>query len=414
MFLLSFVFFVIFGVINTAHAQGDWWDKGNGGFVLACPGQNLRTLDLYELQSRYQEQMSLDKKFSASLDQRVNYLLDKVAVLNPVRAMKYKKWFLEFFNELQFTDNALQANPDIGFGQVPAGCSLELAVFQRNPGIINQYRYIVRKTLWEQLEVIEQAALVLHELIYREAAQQDNQHQTSERSRFLNAWINSEEFSKASLQEYLFRLQSLHFRDAEYGSHQIYLGLYNEDKKSWNKSDLSFFDSGVAAVITVDSKDPAASQLISPDVRSCIEEKMAVGPLYLDEAGRPALWKTTLPKGEICPFQIQNVSFESLKGYDGTILGSQFHFYDQHRTEVSGTYDFPHRFYFNRFRFNLLSPTIQIKHLLNGEHVELIVFSDVTACRSSVAQWIQVTTSKSGTVEFYDFDDLISRIPECP
>ncbi|MNK93819.1 hypothetical protein D3C87_1139980 [compost metagenome] len=413
MFLLSFVFLVVFGVTNTAHAQGDWWDKGNGGFVLACSGQKLRTFDLYELQSRYEDQMSLDRNFSASLDQRVNYLLDKVAVLNPARALKYRKWFLEFFNELQFTNNSLQANPDIGFGQVPIGCTLELAVFQRNPGIINRYRYTVRKTLWERLDVIEQAALVLHELIYREAAQQDNQHQTSERSRFFNAWINSEEFSKTSIQEYLFRLQLLHFRDAEYGSHQIYLGLYNEDKKSWDQYDLSFFDSGVAGVITVDSKDPAASQLISSYVRSCLEEKRAVGPLFLDESGRPSLWKTTLPNGEICPFQIQNANFDNPKGYSGTILGSQFHFYDQHRMEVSGTYDFPNRFFFNRFRFDLLSPTIQIRHLLNGEHVELIVFSDVNVCRSKVAQWIQVTTSKSGTIEFYNFDDLMSRVPEC-
>ena len=415
MFLFSFGLHLVFAFTNTAHAQADWWDKGNGGFVLACAGQNLRTFDLYELQDRYEDQMSLDKNSSENLDERVNYLLDKIAVLNPVRAQKYRKWFLDFFSELQFTNDSLQANPDIGFGQVPAGCSLELAVFQRNPGIINRYRYTVRKTLWDQLDVIGQAALVLHELIYREAVQQDNQHQTSERSRFLNAWINSKEFSRVSLNEYLSRLQALHFRDAEYGLHQIYLGHYNEDKRAWEKFDLKFFESGSVATITVDAKDPLASQLITPKVRSCLERKIAVGELHLDEAGNPLSWRATLPKNEICAFEIQNLNIKNLKGFNGSIRGSQFHFFDQHRVEVSGIYDHPYRFYFSGYRFDLLSPTMQIKHVLNGEKVERVVFSDVGACQFTTASWIRVVTSNSDKMEFElsDLQNQVERLPVC-
>lgn len=416
--LSSFFFSALLFTASSALALngGDWWDKGNGGFALSCPDQKLRTFDLYELQNRYEDTMTLDEKAQDSLNQRVHYLLDKVAALNPARASKYRAWYQDFHKESQFTEEVLQGTPDIGLGQIPESCSLEIVIFQRSPGILNPYRYTIRKAHWNRLSTIDQAALVMHELIYREASEADNQHLTSERSRYLNAWINSLEFSKVSLNEYLIRLQKLRFRDAEYGSHKIYLGRYNTANKSWVESTLSLSEANNTAVVTVDIKDADAARLVSPLLSFCLTKIKAEGQLYLDSAGHARSWQTDLPPGETCSFRLQDFESGRRHGYRGAIQGNQFNFFEQNKFEVIGAYDYSHRFNYAGFRFDLFSPAIRMKHVLNAAMVDKIIIPSVEACRSDMGNFIQLVHANSGLLIFSleDLEAEIKSIPTCP
>lgn len=136
---------------SVSFAQ-DWYEKGNGGFVVTCPGKPQQVLDIYELENRFQIQthqetanpvlqnMVLDLDKSESLDQRVQYLLSKIARLNPSRAQLYAQWYKSFPAEAEFLPG-IHLNPigDTGLAVPGEGCSLQQAVFQRAPGILNKF-----------------------------------------------------------------------------------------------------------------------------------------------------------------------------------------------------------------------------------------------------------------------------------
>ncbi|WP_413944343.1 hypothetical protein [Bdellovibrio sp. HCB-162] len=246
-----FVLLFLFPSLSFASSGGDWYEKGNGGFVVMCDKEALMVFDLFEAQVRYK--MIFDGQALGTLDERVEYLLTKFDKHNKSRAALYRRWYKEFFNEAEFIPNA-KFNPtgDIGFGYIPKNCSLEQVIFQRAPNILNQFRYLINLDLWQALSIENQAALVMHELIYRELTLPPNIHESSEAARYFNALLNSEQFQKLSYQQYILTLQELRFSKADYGDLVIVVG----EKKlegGWYKIPVDFFDRDHLKSATLDN-----------------------------------------------------------------------------------------------------------------------------------------------------------------
>lgn len=229
------------GCSFAAQAGDDWYEKGNGGFLLSCPGKAQRIFDFYEGETRHLFQMNVTE--NQKLDTRMNWVLDRLHKVNPTRAALYKGWYESFFLESQFLENT-KLNPlgDIGFGYIPKECQLEQVIFQRSPSILNRSRYMINRDLWDTLDVVQKSLLITHELIYRELTAPGYGHQTSESVRYFNALIHSENLAQISTKDYLLALQELRFLQADYQGFVILLGT-KTSAGGWKAFNIEFYDS---------------------------------------------------------------------------------------------------------------------------------------------------------------------------
>lgn len=218
-----------------------WVERGNGGFVLKCKDSENQVFDIYEARKRFQV---LDQKNLSSVDERVQYLLGKIEKVNPSRAALYRGWYASFMGESEFLDGVeLTPVPDIGLGIKPKNCDLELAVFQREPDALNKKRYVISLDLWNSLDNLNKAALIIHEITYRELIEVGSMHQTSESTRYFNSALHSEKFEYLTIQEYLSLLQNLRFPRADYNGYTIRL-MYTLENINWRISNIEFHANG--------------------------------------------------------------------------------------------------------------------------------------------------------------------------
>jgi hypothetical protein len=258
-----------------------WVERGNGGFVLQCPGKATQTYDLYEAQERFGH---LDQEKAESVSTRMVYLLNKLAKKNPTRAILYLGWYETFFKDSKFVDGQdLAPIGDIGFGSKPKVCNFALAVFQRNPDAFDKQRYTIRRDLWNELDVTSQAALIMHELIYREAINFSEAHTTSESSRYLNALLNAPEFTPLSDKDYLEILQTIGFETADYAGFSVSLGLDVAGK--WTPYKLDFYPNGNLKNAALDWNEPRHPAELTFLDNQCINSDSTV---FFFESGKVA------------------------------------------------------------------------------------------------------------------------------
>ncbi len=210
------------------------YERGNGGFLLQCSESSTTKV------------VSLDRKEgeilhhlppSATLEnfkdevEMVNYILDKLAVINPSRAETYKVWLIDMIKKREFVDD-LQMAPlnDGNVSLIPVGCNLkQAAIFITGP--LTDTRYLIDRQLWQAASVLDRAYLLMHELIYQEARLPENDHANSLASRYLNAWLlaNIDTLSSAS---WLQQLLATAFIRTDYQGIPILLNFKTKDGRA--------------------------------------------------------------------------------------------------------------------------------------------------------------------------------------
>ncbi|MFV8257103.1 hypothetical protein ACNQKP_04825 [Bdellovibrio bacteriovorus] len=236
---MRFCQFVIISLLSliaaSAHAN-NWYDRGNAGFALFCTGKAPIVLDLYEVTTRDLGEVKFSKAVTA-VDKAVD-LASRLEVVDPARARQYKESALDFMNSAQFvTDLGIRKTPDLGLVTVPTDCALEQVVFQRNPSILNKARYVVNSNLWNQLDADNQAALILHEAIYREVINSTANELFSERVRIFNGVIHAQSVRSLLKKDYLKMLQELHLSTYEENGIKLSLG-YTTPEGFWMDSEV--------------------------------------------------------------------------------------------------------------------------------------------------------------------------------
>lgn len=271
-----FIFFcqVIFSFASYAIGGNGWVETGNGGFVMDCPNRAGKLLDLHEGDTQLSLSMDQSAETLKSVKTRVNFLISRLSQLDPYRGTVYKRWFRNFFNETTFIeDQRLYPIPDVGFTYIPKECHLELAVFQRKPDFRTKYRYTINYDVWNGLDNMNKAALVMHELIYREASSSINSHGTSEYTRYFNAWLHSEEFATITLQQFIQRVQQLNLQQASYNGFNLKLGSYNLLYKQWDRLPVEFYMDGSVKQASISSLSKEAVSWVKP-IANCFADGM--------------------------------------------------------------------------------------------------------------------------------------------
>ncbi|NUN06422.1 MAG: hypothetical protein HUU57_11745 [Bdellovibrio sp.] len=213
---------VFLGVGSQAFSQvPSGYERGNGGQFISCNkesslGAGIYSLDRAEGKFLFEMQPAAALNSFAGEFEIVSYILNQLAQVNPTRASLYRMWLQELIVNQEFTkDIYFQPLPDGNKVAVPRDCEVkQAAIFITEPSR-EKLRFIFDKDLWDQASPLDRAYLVLHELIYREALQEENHHENSMATRYFNAWLfaHVENYQFAEL---LSVLQSIRFHAIDF------------------------------------------------------------------------------------------------------------------------------------------------------------------------------------------------------
>ncbi|AHZ85119.1 hypothetical protein Bb109J_c2429 [Bdellovibrio bacteriovorus] len=250
--LLPLILFSFAG--SLAHAGfigGD--EKGNGGSVIYCENrfesQRYEVLDLFE--AREIQTFEMDVIEGIEYKKILREMIARLADINPTRASLYYS-FLETFDRealflkgTEFTDI-----PDRGWGALPKGCTLVQGAVQYKRPSIKGHRYYFNKDVWDRMTNTQRSALVLHEFIYREGLQPENNFQTSNGVRLMNGFLHSTMMRDVTLPQYIDLLQRSGLQLADANGYHILLHSGQEAGRGQSYR-VAFNDMGIITLATL-------------------------------------------------------------------------------------------------------------------------------------------------------------------
>ncbi|WP_413558851.1 hypothetical protein [Bdellovibrio sp. HCB209] len=204
----------------TTHARST--EFGNGGNAVVCPrGESeayeyVKSYDLTEAIIRYrllpvlpdwrpsQCQIMKDNREICDTGMEVaEDFISRLKKIDPVLHQSLHEKVLNFWSEAILIHGDLLPVNDTGLSFIDRGCSLEQLAIQHEPLFDEDSRYFISMRLWEKMEQFDRGIMILHEVLYREALEQNPALRSSEKIRYFNALLISNEVSKLSPDKYL-------------------------------------------------------------------------------------------------------------------------------------------------------------------------------------------------------------------
>lgn len=236
--------------------RDDTRNVGNGGDVVVCKNTNgavtsVELLDFYEaraMNGRLPIPQNIKDPHAIVL-----LTLKELEKVNPSRANRYRNWAETFAKEAVFIPDAKLTNiDDTNHLVLPENCDIAQVAIQRPIDDETQTnRYVIDKKLWDALDPLNQAGLILHELIYREAI--EGEINESRAVRLLNSLIFAGDISKVSFKAYSNLLKKIHAADIDVDMmaaksdriRAVFVGVVCakktkswEDQSNWNCEDF--------------------------------------------------------------------------------------------------------------------------------------------------------------------------------
>ncbi len=200
------------GVPLWAFAGGS---VGNGGDGIVCRSgtkPEVETLDLYEARTMRGITAELGGP-QLSWRDKLDIALTRLEKIDHFRAAHYQDRLNTFLSEASFIPGIKLIDiPDSQQVILPSQCTIEQVAIQKPPQFPGDAYYVVNKDLWDLMSTDNQAALVLHEIVYREAIEFG--HQNSISARYFNSLVLSNRFDKIALNDYIHLLYRLPFGTA--------------------------------------------------------------------------------------------------------------------------------------------------------------------------------------------------------
>ena len=205
------IFVALITVLGTQNALAAG-REGNGGNAVVCRDANKKILtaellDYYE--ARVMRGMNLTLGSSSSVRDDFNFLLNRLAQISPKRVEIFSSWADRFSQDSVMIPNiTLLSSEDSHHIIIPDGCSVEQVVVQRAPEFPGDRLYTISKDVWDSLNAANQAGLMLHEFLYREALTYG--HQDSVAVRYFNSVVATlDGFSAIKTDQDIFNFMNL-------------------------------------------------------------------------------------------------------------------------------------------------------------------------------------------------------------
>lgn len=175
----------------------------NGGDALSCLQYGAvriyQQLDLYEGRARYGYTYQDIESLRAGLDKVIAVLEEK----DPSRACLYRNWIRTFIDETEFIGKPLSDLHDEGHPHLQAGCTIEQVAVQSSVLFQSGKRYRINWNIFSNFSSIDAAALIVHEVVYREARSlKVGQFRHSQAVRKFVAYLFSNEIRSESKEQY--------------------------------------------------------------------------------------------------------------------------------------------------------------------------------------------------------------------
>ncbi|MBK7959987.1 MAG: hypothetical protein IPK04_01400 [Bdellovibrionales bacterium] len=178
-FLQTTAGLVLLGAITLslpAHAGGG---VSGGGNVLACKTdegtETYQLLDYYENSKVGGFGFELDLGPGKTYPEKVKYVLARMVKYDGHRSRAYQVLANSFIQDSSFSQNgSATASEDLGGGMIlPAGCEVKRVVILKSEEQMvvggSKKKYEIVKHLWDQLDEVTKAGLIIHEISYNEA-----------------------------------------------------------------------------------------------------------------------------------------------------------------------------------------------------------------------------------------------------
>lgn len=188
---------------------------GNGGDYLSCNEDNKQHEGLYDFfEAKTTHKLNLlNYDTSLSYEEILQDIFKRLELRNPSRAKKYKEWYADFWKETKLEyEFKLVDIPDTGMGRIPHGCELLQFAGQNIEPDATLSRYEIDGNIWNSASPVDQAGLVMHELILREKSTGLLASHTTENVRYLTGLLFAEEWSIWDLKTLVGKIESLNFR----------------------------------------------------------------------------------------------------------------------------------------------------------------------------------------------------------
>ncbi|MBO9665789.1 MAG: hypothetical protein J7501_03140 [Bdellovibrio sp.] len=177
-----------------------WTSRGNGGNVVVCGDKISGFYDRIELELRYSG--LVDKtdirefphfKYSVYPQQVAFDYLQRLKSINESLYQELVGYVATFYVQAVFVNGYFPKSiDDSGVAVVPeANCTLEQVIVQKRVFMPTNTLYTISVKYWDSLSLTDQAAAILHEVIYRAVLTRYPEAGSSEGVRVLNSLILS-------------------------------------------------------------------------------------------------------------------------------------------------------------------------------------------------------------------------------
>ena len=223
---------------------------GNGGDILQCQKNSNSpvTFELFDLfEARDQRGMEIDYpenvKGPLAIAEEVIKRLEKIS---PRRVETYLEWARNFEKEALFKSNINLTNIDDSLHfYTPVHCQLKQIAIQQTPRFFGDKRYVVNKDLWDAGDDYQRAALITHEIIYREYLNLHGTSNVDSRSvRYFNSILWSNRAKDFTVKQFIKFIQELRFEYAEHNGVKIQVYTPEDDLNDEMSWDPVYYDSG--------------------------------------------------------------------------------------------------------------------------------------------------------------------------
>lgn len=149
-------------------AQGVF-DRGNGGGGVRCNGPKNQTVEVLDLYTMNEFGFLLDAGIPADFNQALQFAFNRFEHSNDeLTVERMQTEWQNFKTEVQFIQHPLADIRDIGMKPIlPAKCNFVQLAIQWDETAFGGRKFTISEPLWKKLNGTHQAALIMHELLYR-------------------------------------------------------------------------------------------------------------------------------------------------------------------------------------------------------------------------------------------------------
>lgn len=153
----------------------------NGGYSIQCQNSELKALEIMEGEMAGAKILYSNR---ATYTEKAADLIHRLAGVDAARAQKYTHWLAQWKKQILWTPELDKVAPgDEGHVEFNSkNCHLRIAIVQNNERKFGVQEYWINPYVWTKLDENQKAALVLHELIYRDLLED---HPDANNSRFV-------------------------------------------------------------------------------------------------------------------------------------------------------------------------------------------------------------------------------------